>query len=128
MADMAGLVEACGASSDISEDEAKIDMVEQKELERLEAALDRTFCQTVEQPYPDDAVFDDPIDDAYKLFDEAHEDLPNLNNSKPFVRTPTKKSKAKRVYSIEDGRKEIEKRLNEMKRAEIDQVKCKIPC
>ena len=136
--------------SDISDDEARIEVIEQAEFDRLEAALDRSFGK----PGPEaeerenQLFFAEPsqapnVESATKVYGENHE-LAGISLEAKSVEeedkgiyertttnapgSPTKraaglKSKGKRSFTIEEGRQEIEKRLNEMRRTEIDQVK-----
>ena len=48
---------------------------------------------------------------------------PNIPAS-PTKRAAAPKSKTKKSFTLEEGRQEIEKRLMEMRRTEIDQVRC----
>ena len=48
---------------------------------------------------------------------------PNVPAS-PTKRATAPKSKTKKSFTLEEGRQEIEKRLMEMRRTEIDQVRC----
>ena len=49
----------------------------------------------------------------------------NLNiPASPTKRAAAPKSKTKKSFTLEEGRQEIEKRLMEMRRTEIDQVMC----
>ena len=136
--------------SDISDDEARIEVIEQAEFDRLEAALDRSFGKPgpEAEEIENQLFFAEPsqapnVESATKVYGETHE-LAGISLEAKSVKeedkgiyertttnapgSPTKraaglKSKGKRSFTIEEGRQEIEKRLNEMRRTEIDQVK-----
>ena len=140
-------------SSDISDDEARIELIEQAEFDRLEAALDRSFGKAKletaaeEEERETDQFFAEPrqalgVESATGFLGETQEllgislkvqskeDADKENYERTIINAPpnsTKKgagskAKAKRSFTIEEGRQEIEKRLNEMRRTEIDQV------
>jgi hypothetical protein len=112
--------------SDISDDEARAeqDRMEQAEFDKLEAALDRTFGQSAPRALPaeDATFFDDPMEDAFRLYEEK---VAPVTKEAAVPRSPSKRALARRAVvsrEIDDGRREIERRLNEMKQTEIDQV------
>ena len=136
--------------SDISDDEARIEVIEQAEFDRLEAALDRSFgkARLEAEERENDSFFAEPsqapnVEPATEFLGETQGLSGSSLNAKSNVEeegkgnyertitnaptSPTKKcggsrSKTKRSFTIEEGRQEIEKRLNEMRRTEIDQV------
>ena len=162
--------------SDISDDEARIEVIEQAEFERLEAALERSFGKAkfktgavVEEERENDPFFDEPclirvtsphaclasvtspraspasqdVESATEFLGKSQE-LAGISSKfqskegeenyertftnahpkspKKGVVAGTKWKNGKRSFTIEEGRQEIEKRLNEMRRTEIDQV------
>ena len=131
--------------SDISDDEARIEVIEQAEFERLEAALDRSFGKPASEAEEreNELFFAEPSQAPKEFFGETNEvagisfearsvededkgiyERSTTNApASPTKRAGGSKSKGKRSFTIEEGRQEIEKRLNEMRRTEIDQVK-----
>ena len=135
-------------SSDISDDEARIEVIEQAEFDRLEAALDRSFGKAKQETAEEEEFFAEPrqalgVESATGFLGETQElagislkvqskeDEDKENHERSITNAPTSsskkgasgsKSRAKRSFTIEEGRQEIEKRLNEMRRTEIDQV------
>ena len=121
--------------SDISDDEARTEVMEQAEFDRLEAALDRSFGKArFEDKERENFFSETKIKSETQFPREIHEPVRISmgagsleGNTMTSMASPTKrvagsKSKAKKSFTIEEGRQEIEKRLNEMRRTEIDQV------
>ena len=127
-----------GQSSPNHIEETKTHTTEQLEFERLEYTLDRTFGRPCPREEDESAFFDDPLEDAFRLYAnepleidttltteltlDEHKHTTNLPPESPTKSVGAKRSKLKRNFSIEEGRREIEKRLKEMRRTEIDQI------